>query len=1332
MEPVVKRIEYDNRNSWVECRMEAMYGACSRLGVYALHFADPQTLAYVAGRMVVIMDIDSSIQISHIPITELAIVHLLTSNYSKKISNLALFGYNDNMNPCCYILQCEDFTQMQNWEKKKSLPLMGTRYNRLQYISAQFSVDGKRIVSLLSDYTIIIWLWDKQRKTGEFPANANLIGNVPLWQISFSKLASNYIGLTGYKVLRVWKLVDQSYKLNTNINDKAIEGLPPIFSYTVHCWIDDDKMAVGTNIGTICIIANRDILYMIDVKSLIGTQTSKRGFNTKTDLEDENDKLYATLLTPNVTIPVATAICSHSRGFVVGYSSSILLHFMPDQNVPDGYQQIGASRIPGENARKGKSKGNNNDDVFSHGTQSHTTDGDHSKQLFPEPEFEIHETESEFHKDIAPTIIQCVAVSPAEDYIIAFTEEGTMFYLPFAQVEQNMYTSMTSLGQQAHVKSINDLDVCKHRPLFATVGGDKVLKLWDYETKKVVLSQEFVEDIHSCCLHPLAFFVGVALMSGLFLYSIRFNSLSNVAYFPIRSITICRFSNGGHLIASAAANAVQITSTVDYCPLAYIQENLGKINDLAFNYDDTIIACSGSDGSVHAWRWATSEVILLHVSRLTSCPAVRFLKNSDLIMLSCEDAKLKFYQDNQLKFEHPFNETNDFHTYMSSLDVMYSLVPPSNNAIEYICGGSTSGNIIIIKSPVTTKFEFDSYLAHSGDVRKIKFTQDVSHIISVGTDLTIAIWSLTVKGRAKQVVNVPTVNNLICGVSQLEEMKFETDRLRNQIVHLTQDFRNQLRKKDDMFHTKTYSTFKLFDKQVEKLLDTVQDLIAEDERQKEEHAGLMELLDKQANDEAEKVKFQHEYSMKYEKDRYGKTEEDFNELLRRMKSQVGQYDSEKDEKLKAIKQQIKISNKQLYGKVDKIKKAQLQVIENTAVSIHDIEQDAELEILGLKTDLEEKLKIERDKNVQYKNEMAIMQQKYVTLDAMVKQSEELALGVEMENKKVHETLRDMQSIVEHLKNEITDREELIADKEKRSFELKKTNQELEKFKFVLEFKINELQEQFEPKAAELRDVNMQTLKMEQELVDMHHRKRKSQFLSSELRSKVRACEKQFEEETDTIRQIKTIYTQLQTDIWELEKHMNSPKELRKGIIGLFKKYLDDQKTTLRLVMDDSHSEYHRKRHYLEGTLANLKINFQQNQELQKVDALRVMSENVTLLHEMTKIREELKITRRKIHDLQNEIGIGQIGGLNTVEKFIEAYHLFRGNHQLNSRIVDLKKLFELQKEEIINLKKSYFIICGGRAARKIKKFKRRSTSLGIEEIIDELQNKSTTRRARSK
>lgn len=63
--------------------------------------------------------------------------------------------------------------------------------------------------------------------------------------------------------------------------------------------------------------------------------------------------------------------------------------------------------------------------------------------------------------------------------------------------------------------------------------------------------------------------------------------------------------------------------------------------------------------------------------------------------------------------------------------------------------------------------------------------------------------------------------------------------------------------------------------------------------------------------------------------------------------------------------------------------------------------------------------------------------------------------------------------VQSLRGVIHDRDISIGEKEKKIYELKKRNQELEKFKFVLDYKIKELKRQIEPRENEIADMRVQ-------------------------------------------------------------------------------------------------------------------------------------------------------------------------------------------------------------------------------------------------------------------
>ena len=62
--------------------------------------------------------------------------------------------------------------------------------------------------------------------------------------------------------------------------------------------------------------------------------------------------------------------------------------------------------------------------------------------------------------------------------------------------------------------------------------------------------------------------------------------------------------------------------------------------------------------------------------------------------------------------------------------------------------------------------------------------------------------------------------------------------------------------------------------------------------------------------------------------------------------------------------------------------------------------------------------------------------------------------------------------------EIMERDTMIGDKEKKIYSLKKKTQELEKFKFVLDYKIRELKRDIAPRGMEINRLRKETNEMD--------------------------------------------------------------------------------------------------------------------------------------------------------------------------------------------------------------------------------------------------------------
>ena len=68
-----------------------------------------------------------------------------------------------------------------------------------------------------------------------------------------------------------------------------------------------------------------------------------------------------------------------------------------------------------------------------------------------------------------------------------------------------------------------------------------------------------------------------------------------------------------------------------------------------------------------------------------------------------------------------------------------------------------------------------------------------------------------------------------------------------------------------------------------------------------------------------------------------------------------------------------------------------------------------------------------------------------------------------------------------LKKDVQEREESIADKERRMGELKAKNKELEKFKFVLDYKLRELAKEIEPRDEQIMQMRETIRELDDEL-----------------------------------------------------------------------------------------------------------------------------------------------------------------------------------------------------------------------------------------------------------
>ena len=239
------------------------------------------------------------------------------------------------------------------------------------------------------------------------------------------------------------------------------------------------------------------------------------------------------------------------------------------------------------------------------------------------------------------------------------------------------------------------------------------------------------------------------------------------------------------------------------------------------------------------------------------------------------------------------------------------------------------------------------------------------------------------------------------------------------------------------------------------------------------------------------------------------------------------------------------------------------------------------------------------------------------------------------------------------KKEILEREETLADKDARIFDLRKKNQELEKFKFVLNYKIQELKRQIMPRKREIKSMRGQLKEMELELLQYHKANAALLLTISELKLKRNGAQGDAKALEAEVASKQGALSQVQRDLHLVAQAVSDPKSLKDKVTQLYHRYVHSDATSFQegqKAGGDSaelQKEVGRHRVYLERTVDGLKRKLAKDTALHRKERQRLMRENTVLTKEINDLRRELQFMRMSMTGakagLQVDFGAGRTG-----------------------------------------------------------------------------------------
>lgn len=314
---------------------------------------------------------------------------------------------------------------------------------------------------------------------------------------------------------------------------------------------------------------------------------------------------------------------------------------------------------------------------------------------------------------------------------------------------------------------------------------------------------------------------------------------------------------------------------------------------------------------------------------------------------------------------------------------------------------------------------------------------------------------------------------------------------------------------------------------------------------------------------------------------------------------------------------------------------------------------------------EQKLAQEKDDKVRLRGQAGIHQKHHHDLNTdMMKKQDEVQKKAD-ESKKAEEKILGLVKDKDSNEKEIKERDKTIHDKEQRIFDLKKQNQELEKFRFVLDYKIRELKAQIDPKTADIASMKTQTQAMEDELNDYKRKNKQLALQISQLQMKQRALQEEIKAQKRKLRDDLSLIKRFKLDLSDCLETISEPKALKESVTALYRKYV--QGGAKRQDLDtDMQKEYNRQRDYLEKSVDSLKRKLEKDSQAHRIDNMRIMQENVSLIREINDLR-------REINNLKHERQAQELANM--------------GQSIQTSKAVDLERELDMQREEIASLTK---------------------------------------------
>lgn len=215
--------------------------------------------------------------------------------------------------------------------------------------------------------------------------------------------------------------------------------------------------------------------------------------------------------------------------------------------------------------------------------------------------------------------------------------------------------------------------------------------------------------------------------------------------------------------------------------------------------------------------------------------------------------------------------------------------------------------------------------------------------------------------------------------------------------------------------------------------------------------------------------------------------------------------------------------------------------------------DHDRHVWGMKCEYEQKIKELGDALTDAKLKVAILEKRLSDAAVNFDEIEKEKLLIQQVHHNGQRRLKQLANDADELRCEIRDRDHVIRDRETRFKMCEKRNQELEKHKTVLNYKIDELNKAVEPRDKEIGLKMAQIARLKDEIENLVKHEIKLELKLNSRNDQLKASNVELVHEREKRRGLEALLNRIYRDIYLLSRETTNDKEFKRHVVTFYHK-----------------------------------------------------------------------------------------------------------------------------------------------------------------------------------